>query len=321
MGSWKLDRLINKLIENWPAKVLSLAVALLLSMFHKISILEERYFSVPLKVETSGELLPSGPYPRIVKIMIKGESNSLYLLQESDIEAYVDLSKYKTPGLYRAPIQIKNKSTIAETSNLEIQIDPIEVLIPLDQSMTKIVPITPSFRGYLESGYELSSYTLEPNQVTILGPVNIVNSINDVTTDFIELTGRKENFSVVTKINNKESLIKIEGSLSVTFSASIQQSIAIRTFEKIPIIVSGLHNTLLARPQINYGTIKLQGSQLDLDSYTPDSSILSVDCSDIDKEGTYLLPIIVSAPQNFVVLRYEPTEIPVEIVKQTGGDL
>lgn len=321
MASWKYDKLLDRLISNWPAKVLSLVIAILLSMFHRISILEERYFSVPLKIETSGDLLPSGPYPKVVRLIVKGEANAIYPIQESDVEAYADLSKFTNPGLYRAPIQVEKKGSAVGIANLEIQVDPLEVMIPLDHSLTKQVPVTPSFRGYLESGYELSNYTLEPSQVTIYGPVNIVSGINDVTTDYIELTGRKENFSVATKIVNKESLVKIEGPLTVTFSATIQQSIVIRTFEKLPIIVSGLKNGLLARPQINFGTVKLQGSQLDLDAYTPDSSLLSLDCSEIDKEGTYLLPLIVTAPKNFIVLRYEPLEIPVEIVKQTGGDL
>jgi len=321
MASWKYDKLLDRLISNWPAKVLSLVIAILLSMFHRISVLEERYFSVPLKIETSENLVPSGPYPRVVRLILKGEANAIYPIQESDIEAYADLSKYTSPGLYRAPIQVQKKGSAVGVANLEIQVDPLEVMIPLDQSLTKQVPVTPSFRGYLESGYELSNYSLEPSQVTIYGPVNIVSGINDVTTDYIELTGRKENFRVVTKIVNKESLVKIEGPLTVTFSATIQQSIIIRTFEKLPIIVSGLKNGLQARPQINFGTIKLQGSQLDLDAYTPESSLLSLDCSEIDKEGTYLLPLIVTAPKNFIVLRYEPLEIPVEIVENTGGDL
>ena len=320
MASWKFDKLLNRLIDNWPAKVLSLAIAILLSMFHQISVLEERYFSVPLQIETSGDLLPSGPYPKMVRLTLKGEANSLYPIQESDIEAYADLTKYDSPGLYRVPIKIRKKGTAVGIDTLEIQVDPLEVMVPIDHSFAKVVPITPSFRGYLESGYELSSYTLEPSQVTLYGPVNIINGINDVTTDYIELTGRKESFSVVTKIINRDSLVKIQGSLSVTFSANIQQAIVIKTFDKLPIIVSGLHDDFLARPQINFGTVKIQGSQIDLDSYTPDSSLLSVDCSDIDHEGTYLLPLIVTVPKNFQVLRYEPLEIPVEIVKQTGGN-
>lgn len=321
MVSWKSDKLLDRLISNWPAKVLSLVIAILLSMFHRISVLEERYFSVPLNIQTAPDLLPSASYPKVVRLILKGESNALYLIQESDLEAYVDLSKYSSPGIYRAPIQVQKKGAALGITNLEIRVDPADIMIPLDHSLTKLVPITPSFRGYLEPGYELTNYSLVPKQVTLYGPVTIVSAINDVTTEYIELTGRKENFSVVTKIINKESLVKIEGDLSVTFSATIQQSVVIRTFEQLPIIVSGLASGFLVRPQINFGTVKLQGSQLDLDAYTPDSSLLTLDCSNIDKEGTYLLPLIVTAPKNFIVLRYEPLEIPVEIVKQTGGTL
>ncbi|MFQ3547751.1 MAG: CdaR family protein [Termitinemataceae bacterium] len=319
MVAWNIEKQIKALVHNWPAKVLSLAFAIILSMFHQISILEERYFSVPLVVETSESFVPSGTYQRMVRVTLRGESSTLNSIQDRDLEAFVDATKATAPGIYRFPVQIRKKGNAPVTEPLEIRFDPQEVVIPLDHSMTKVVPVTPSFRGYLEAGYELSQYQLDPSQVSLFGPVSSLSQITDVTTDPIELTGRKENFTVPTKIVVRDPFVTIQGSITVNFTAIIQQSVMIRTFDKVPIIISGLPETFIAQPQVNFGSVKLQGSQIDLEAFTPDYSMLSVDCSDIEREGTYMLPLVVSVPPNFQVIRYEPLEILIDIVRKSGG--
>ena len=67
---------------------------------------------------------------------------------------------------------------------------------------------------------------------------------------------------------------------------------------------------------MNYGSARLQGSQNDLESFQPDASFLSLDCSNVDAAGLYILPLIVSAPPNFTVVRFDPMEIAVEVQRE-----
>lgn len=314
MCSLNLRKFLENIIDNWPAKVLSVALAIILFMFHRMSALEERYFSVPLHVETDGTLVPASSYPRMVRITLRGEANSIYPIADDDIEPYIDLTKYKGEGVFKVAVQVRKKGTAAGIDPLEIYVEPLEIAVAVERKLSKTVPVTPSFRGYLESGYELSAYQLDPPQVEISGPTSLVSRINDVTTDFIELSGRKEDFAAVVKIQNRDPLLTVQGRSTVEFTAQVQQSIMIKSFDRLPIVISGLSERFVARPQINFGNIRLQGSQNELEVYIPDASLLSLDCSDVDGEGVYLLPLIVSAPQHLSVVRYDPVEIAVEIV-------
>ncbi len=312
----KSRKLIDRVVHNWPVKVLSVAAAVLLFTFNRMSTLEERFFSVPLRVALDGSLVPASNYPRMIRITLRGESNTIFPIQEEDIEAYVDLTKYRTGGVYKAPVLVRKKGAAAGADPLEIHVDPLEIALSLEPRAVKTVPVTPSFRGYLESGYELASYALEPSAVEVSGPASLLSRLNDVTTEAVELSGKKENFEVAVKIVNRESLVTVSGDLRVKFSGMIQQSIMLRTLEHLPIVLSGLPPGFQARPQVNFGSVKLQGSQNDLESYVPDASLLSLDCSDIDDAGLYILPLIVSAPPNFSVVRFDPVEIAVEVEKE-----
>ncbi|OPY93464.1 MAG: YbbR-like protein [Syntrophaceae bacterium PtaU1.Bin231] len=309
----KSRKFIDAIIDKWPAKVLSVVIAMLLFMFNRMSALEERFFSVPLSVAIDGDFVPASSYPRMVRVTLRGEANSIYPILEDDIEAYIDLTRYKTEGVYKAPVLIRKKGTALGVDPLEAQVDPLEVAVAIEKRLTKFVPVTPTFRGYLESGYELSSYTVSPPQIEVSGPAGLVENLKDLTTDFIELSGKKENFSVSVKVINRDGLLSIRGNGMVEFGGTIQQSIMIRTLERLPIVLSGLKDGLIARPKANFGSVRLQGSQNDLEAYVPEASLLSLDCSSVDGEGLYILPLIVSSPPNFTVVRFDPIEIEVEI--------
>ncbi|HCM27273.1 MAG: hypothetical protein A2Z99_01920 [Treponema sp. GWB1_62_6] len=311
-----IKKIVDGFTANWPVKVLSVAVAIVLFMFHRMSALEERFFSVPLRVRTENALVPASSYPRMVRITLRGEANSVFPILEEDIEAYIDLTKYKGEGVYKAPVLITKKGTAAGVDPLEVHVDPLEVAIAVEFQLTKTVPITPSFRGYLETGFELSSYSLTPSEVEVSGPSTSIMRIEDVTTDFVELSGKKENFTETVKVINRDPLIAVRGDSQIRFTGIIQQTIMIRTLEHLPIILSGLSPAFLARPQVNFGSVKLEGSQNDLEAYIPDASLLSLDCSNIDGEGLYMLPLIVSAPPNFSVVRFDPMEVAVEIAQK-----
>jgi len=103
--------LLVKITDKWPAKILSLAAALLIFVFYKMSTLETRPFSAPLRIDSANEMVPASSYPQAVKINLRGENRNIYPILEEDIEAYIDLNKYSSEGTYRIPIQIRKKGS------------------------------------------------------------------------------------------------------------------------------------------------------------------------------------------------------------------
>jgi YbbR domain-containing protein len=306
-------KLLAKIAENWPAKVLSIALAIILFIFHRMSLVEERFLSIPLNVETDNKLAPAGPYPRMVRITLRGDANSIYPILENDIRAYVDFTKYTEPGMYRAPIQIRKQGTALGVETLEISAEPLEIVLILDERLSKAVSLRVNFRGSLDRGYELISYTLDPTQVVIDGPVGILEEIAELSTDYIELTGRKEDFSASVRILNQDPLVVIRGNGTTEFHGQIREHISAQNYTNLPIKVTGLNDLFTAELDISSGSVRIEGGQTRFKLLNEQAILLSVDCSTITEEGSFLLPVSALAPALFTLLRSDPEKVMVNV--------
>jgi hypothetical protein len=306
--------LYRRLLANWPVKVLSLAAALLLFFFYRLNRLEDRYISVPLAVSMNDEYVLASQSPRSVRVTLRGEPNALSSIQEDDVRASLDLAVYRAEGQYRAPVQVERKGTALGVDPLEIRTDPTDVSVSMERRVTRVVPVTPSFKGFLEPGYELLSFDLTPAQIEVSGPASAVARVGDVQTDFIELAGRNSDFVVKTRVIKKESLVAITGSDSVQFRAVVQRSLAIRSFQGIAVAAEGLSGDLSLAQALSTGSLRIRSSTTDITGFSPAQGILFVDLSGLRKPGSYQVKVQPRAPDGFTIEYYEPQTIQVTVV-------
>jgi hypothetical protein len=306
--------LAKKLFANWPAKVLSLAAALLLFSFYRLNRLEDRYFSVPLSVSMNDEYVVASQYPRSVRVHLRGESNDLFAIQEDDVKAGLDLTSFRAEGKYRAPVQIERKGSALGVDPLEIRTDPADIVVSMEKRIMRVVPITPSFKGFLEPGYELVSFELSPSEVEISGPAGSISKVVEEQTDFIELAGRNSDFIVKTRLVRKDSLVSVSGPESIEFRAVVQRSLAIKDFEGVAIAAQGLSPELALASPLPAGKLRVRSSTSDIALFTPSQGILYVDLSEMRKAGAYKAKVRSRAPDGFTIERFEPQELQVTVV-------
>ena len=306
-------KLFAKAVENWPAKVLCMGLAIVLFVFHRMSSLEVRFFSVPLNVERRGALMPSSSYPRMIRVSLRGEANSIYPIVEDDIEVYVDMDAFDTPGTYTVPVQWRKKGTALGVEPLQVTVDPVEITLSLDQKISKLVPLTASFRGNVETGYTLTSYSLNPNQIIIDGPAELMGGIFELYTEPIDLDGRRTDFTATVNILNRDPLIVIRGSGTTEFHGNISQIIPVRNIPNVPITITNLKEGLTGDLETKAGSIHLEGKDQEaVDHFSPSPGFLTVDCSGISEPGTYVLKVN-AADSGGVNLIIDPEEVKIAI--------
>jgi YbbR domain-containing protein len=302
-------KIFEKTIENWPAKVLSVALAIILFVFHQISTLVEESFSSQLNIESSGQMVPSNSYEESVRVTLRSDERSINSINQEDIEVYVDLTQMEMPGTYNVPVLVRKTGSAANVDPLEIRVNPAEIEIDLDYNATKSVAVTPRFRGSLDNGYEMVSYSLEPTQVEIQGPRSIIDSVTSLSTENIELTGRRSNFVTTSRITAQDPLMRFQGSGMVEIQGFIQELIMTRNFDNLPIAVTGLNNRFTARLNIDQGSVRIEGNQNALADYILWGTVLSLDCSNVENIGTVEIPVAVSVPPQFSLISYEPMSV------------
>ncbi len=305
----KAPSLVERALVDWPAKIVCLVLALLLFLFYRMSTLDQRYFSVPLAVESNANFAPASTYPKMVKIRLRGETDSIYPILESDITASVDLARFDAEGEVRVPIRAHLSGTALGIDPLEVTVDPPEIKVRLEHRISKKVPVNPDFRGFPETGFELTGYTVNPSTADISGPRSAVSKIATVTTDAVDLSGRSANFSGTTLLLNANPLVELAGGERVEYNVAIEPTTYVRSFSDIPILMSGLDSRFEPVGELPSGTLRLRGTNSELSAYVLPFDILSVNCVNVNQGGVYSLPVQVSASDSFDVVESSPTEI------------
>ncbi len=310
----------ERLAENWPAKVLSVVAALVLFLFNRFSNLEERFLSVPLQVVTASGYIPAAPYPKVVRVTIRGEAGTIFPILEDDIEAVTDLTEYTSEGVYRVPVIIRRQDTALEADALEFRVDPLNVTITLEQLLVKSVDVTPTLSGFPARGYEMTQSFVSPPAVTVAGPRSLMESLQAIPTEDVELAGKQESFTTRVRLAMPSPLLSVRGGEFVEFRATIQEAVILRTLEPVDVVTIGLDPELSVRSTLPSGSIRVQTSQNQLENLKPDQVQLLVDCSGIESPGVYTLPARPDLPRGFLVLSFEPTVVRLEIGRTGGSD-
>ena len=101
-------RLRRMLLADLPVKVICLTAAVILLLFHRVTTLSERFFSVPLQVSTPAGLAVASSYPKTVRITLRGAGDAIFPILEEDVEAAVSLEARRSAGVYRAEVSRRN---------------------------------------------------------------------------------------------------------------------------------------------------------------------------------------------------------------------
>ncbi|MDR1894980.1 MAG: hypothetical protein LBQ61_09910 [Spirochaetales bacterium] len=314
----KLTETLRGFLNNWPAKILSLTAAIFLYVFYTVNSLESRYFSVPLNVEVAEGYVISANYPASVRITLRGEGAAVFQILEEDIQAYADFSAHDAQGIFRVPVTLRFSGRAAEAGSLEITAAPREITAEIDRLGHKTVEVLPSMTSYPAPGYELDQHLINPATIQVQGPERHLANLSSVFTEDIDLTGRTGDFSQRVSISNTDSFLTFPGGNTVEFLAIIRQSVETRTLTNVGLMFLDLDPRLEVLNRDETGVIQIQGPELLLNELIPGEIFISVDCSAIDRPGSYGVELRPELPPGLTVLSWTPQRLNLQ-VRSTEG--
>jgi YbbR domain-containing protein len=300
--------------SDLPIKVICIAAAVILFFFHRINTLTERFFSVPLQVDVPAGLAIASSYPQSVRITLRGAEESIYPILEEDIEASVSLEGHKTPGVFRAPVHISRKATALNVQPLEVSVEPQEITFTLDALMERRVNVIADLRGSPAYGFELSQYSISPQSVVIRGARSSVQTVNALSTDEIDLTGRTGPFTLKVRISPPNPFLKVVGEASVEFKATIQETVLTKRFDEVPVETVDLSPHLALKAPLQAGSVQVKGPQISVEAFKPEQVKLIADCSTLRRPGSYILHVTPAASSEVVVLDWEPKDVTIDVI-------
>ena len=185
--SSEADDKINKKKKrsNLIYKIFSVASAFLIWFYvigYESAVFERVFTSVQVTPENMNVMESQYNYSLIkgydsyVNVQVSGKKSDINKLKDSDIFAYIDLAQVTEPGESSLPILVK---PINESIN--VTVDPTNVLVYADKKATKNFTVTVDIlTSMVNQGYFIDAPVVNPGEVAVNGPEEIIRSIDSV---------------------------------------------------------------------------------------------------------------------------------------------
>ncbi|MBI4690226.1 MAG: hypothetical protein HY754_08180 [Nitrospirae bacterium] len=180
------------LLENIWMKIAAVILAVVLWFFVTSRGQSEISMEVPLELRNiPGGLESVKQSIKAVSINIKGQERLIRNIKPSDVRVNLDLSKAKKGKgtYYIGKDNVKVPSTMAVTN-----LNPSSVMIDLEETVIKTVPVQPVITGRPTRGFFIGSVEINPKEVTIEGARAEVGRIKSLRTEPIDIADLDETY-------------------------------------------------------------------------------------------------------------------------------
>lgn len=314
-------RLLDKILDKWPAKVVCLVIAIFLYFFHQASLIESKTFVVPLQLEENGIVMHVGSVPSSVAVVVRTSDEIIKSVLPTDITASVSLDAITAKGSYTLPVKITLSENLMAYDPFEVRLKDDSITISVDKKVSKYLPMAPSVVGEVAHGYEIDSITISPSTIEISGPESIVNAVDKIFTTRINVSNAETNFSTETSYQKTNKLISIIDEENFKATISVKPVVMERDFTDIPVEVLNLDDDLEISGELPLVSIKLSGSMPVLEDYILSKHAVQINLRDIYEPGIYELPLRYVLPSNLNLIEKSDDELTLTIVRKSTEDV
>lgn len=213
--------MVDKILENWVLKAISLAFAVVLWFF----VMGESRMEVTHVASLEYKNLPEGlmianEVPTSVAIMISGPRTLQVNLSPKDISLSLDLK-----GLSAGVTSFKRlEESLNIPTGLKItRISPSYVDVKLERIRDREVPVRVVVKGEPASGFIVKSIKAVPEKVIISGAESELKGVSEVVTEEIDLTNIQESFTQTVALNYTGNYTDLKDTKTVEAQIIIQQ--------------------------------------------------------------------------------------------------
>lgn len=307
---------LEKMLENWPAKIISLVAAILVYAFYQISTLETRYFVVPLEINKDSGMIPVECSEASVRVSVRGNISEINTMETKDFRAFADMSRFVNEGSVVVPVQLELSDNLRILNDLEIKIQPETVEIKLEKELSAYIPVKLDYAGGTAHGYEIASVDVVPSMIKIRGPRSIVDSLEELDTDAIFFDSLYSDAVYETDLLEINSQLECEHEGPVTVEVSVVPTQMQRNLSNLAVkIIAGPENLIFESDKIS-ASCSVSGNELDVERFSPANGFLYVDCSKITEPGEYDIPVKVKNVYQVTVDSVEPETVHVTVTEK-----
>lgn len=203
-----LQQGIHVALENKGLKLLSILLAILLFAFSRQPISDVRINEVPVEfrgIPPGVEIV--GDQGQLVSVRLQGPRDIVRSLNANQISVTANLSN-KEPGDRIAQL---HPDDVSRPEHVQVlQILPPSIRLHLERTAVKSVKVEAKTLGRVAEGWEIYDMRSVPPRIEIEGPESHIEKAEFVSTETINLTGRKSSFEEVVDVETPTTSLRVK---------------------------------------------------------------------------------------------------------------
>jgi hypothetical protein len=226
--------------KDWLLKFISLSLAVVLWYFVGGEDRVDKNVMIPIEIiNLPRDLVISNQFKKEIEVSVSGPRSLILEMTSRAITRQVDLSS-ATPGT----MVIENDNDhIPVPRGITVQrVQPSSIILSLDKLIQKQFPISARTVGRVADGYYVKILKMDPDVITITGPLTILSQFDELFTKAINLTGVKQSAQLQVPLELEPSIVELIGETSVTADLTISLETVTKTLEQMTVhaIVDGV---------------------------------------------------------------------------------
>lgn len=312
-------RLLNRILDKWPAKIICLVIAIFLYFFHQASLIDSKTFVVPLDIIENGKVMHVGDAPTSVSVIVRANEENIKAILPNDITATINLNTITQKGTYNLPVHINLSESLLTYDPFEVKLKDGNITLEVDCKTIRYVPLMPSVVGDVAHGYEIESISMNPSTVEIYGPESVVNATEEIYTTRINVSNAEKNFSTETSYQELNKLLSVMDGGPFKAEITVRPKVMERVFDQVEVEVLNLNDAYEIKEGLPLITLKLSGNMPVLENYILSKHAVQLNMSEVTEPGTYELPLHYSLPANLQLIEKSDEELTVTVVVKSAG--
>jgi YbbR domain-containing protein len=239
--------------KDWFIKLISLLFAIFLWYFVSSEDRVDMNIQVPVEiVNLPRDLVISNPYKNSLDVTVSGPRGLIRRISQG-ISRSIDLSK-ATPGNL---VIANDPDSISVPRGVNVlRINPTHITLLLDRLIKKELPIKAITHGRLPEEYELVSIAVQPPQLDVAGPQEILGQEVLLQTKPIDLTDVTASTSKQISLDLSTKMADLIGDPMVTAQIEIKDKMIEKEVGRIEVTPTGLPPTKTVKISPTRLTIK-----------------------------------------------------------------
>jgi len=148
-----------------------------------------KIFKANVEVQVQPHMEISNDRPISVEVTMRGPASSNMYINQSPPVCIINLQNAKE-GEQAVTLTTDNIKAPKGSGYEILQVNPNRVVLKLERTISKEVPINVPIRGHVAGGFEIFRKILNPSTVVVTGPRSHIESIKEVSTEAITLNGQ-----------------------------------------------------------------------------------------------------------------------------------